>query len=60
VVYPADHANITYGLCLIESHCLCRNIELGSTKKKAEKMFLECYPAEKFDLFEIPVIALGC
>jgi len=44
----------------IESECSIEILNrLGSTKKKAEKMFLECYPAEKFDLFEIPVIALG-
>ncbi len=44
----------------IKSECSIENLNrLGSTKKKAEKMFLECYPAEKFDLFEVPVISLG-
>ncbi len=43
----------------IESECSIENLsKLGSPKKKAEKMFLECYPIEKFDLFEIPVIPL--
>lgn len=43
----------------IESECSTENLNrLGSPKKKAEKMFLECYPLNDFDLFEIPVIPL--
>ncbi|MDM8523642.1 hypothetical protein QUF80_09750 [Desulfococcaceae bacterium HSG8] len=41
----------------IESECSIENLDrLGSPKKKAEKMFLECYRINDFDLFEIPVI----
>lgn len=44
----------------IEEECSIENLNrLGSTKKKAEKMFLESYPEQYFDRFEIPVIPLG-
>ncbi len=43
----------------VENECSIESLKnLGGRKKRAEKMFLECYPDENFELFEIPVIPL--